>query len=139
MTLMRMFFSGQIKKAERRDAGGKPLVEVSICRKHKGRNGAEDSYSWARISIWEPADFQTPRLVKGSIISGSGDIQLRSYVAKDGSKASSLDVRCSSFDIEVEEGPQGATEAPAKPIATRATPPPQAASKHDLADDEPPF
>lgn len=104
MTLMRMFFSGQIKKAEHREAGGKPLVEVSLCKKHKGRNGAEDSYTWARLTIWEPAEFQVPRLVKGSIISGSGDVQLRSYVAKDGTKAHSLELRCTSYDIEVEEG-----------------------------------
>lgn len=122
MTLLRMFFSGQIKKAEHREAGGKPLVEVSICRKHKGRNGAEDSYTWAKVTIWEPADFQVARFVKGSLISGSGDVQLRGYTAKDGTKAHSLEVRCSSYDVEVEDGP-GEKPAQSAAIAHHAQKP----------------
>lgn len=113
MTLLRLFFSGQIKKAVRRDAGGKPLVEVSLCKKHKGRNGADDTFTWAKISLWEPAEFQVPRLIKGALISGSGDVQLRSYVAKDGTKGASLEIRCSSYDVEVEAGPQDAPASPA--------------------------
>jgi single-stranded DNA-binding protein len=136
VTLMRLFFSGQIKKAEHRDAGGKPLVEVSICKKHKGRNGAEDTFTWAKVTIWEPAEFQVGRLVKGALISGSGDVQLRSYTAKDGSKGTSLEVRSSSFDVEVEASGEAAPSAPPAhahaPVAARASAPAP-------ADDEPPF
>lgn len=100
--ILRMSFAGLITKADVKQIGEKTLVEVSLCKKHKGRNGGEDTFTWLRVNIWEPADFQLPKLVKGSFIAGSGDFQLRSY-EKDGQKGASAECRCTSFDIEVSD------------------------------------
>lgn len=139
MTILRIHFAGQIMKAEHKDAGGKPLCEVSVCKKHKGRNGAEDTYTWLRVSLWEPAEFQKPKLVKGAFIAGSGDLQLRSYTAKDGSKGSSLECRSTSFDVEVSDGSAAAgpiEHHAAKPYDSQAN---RAAPKDPVADEGIPF
>lgn len=107
MTIMRIHFAGKIMKAEHKQAGNKAVCEVSLCRKHKGRNGAEDSFTWLRATIWEPAAFQAPKLVKGNFIAGSGDLQMRSF-EHNGVKKSSLECRSTSFDIEV--GSEGGDE-----------------------------
>jgi len=115
MTLARIFFAGQIKKAEPKTAGGKTLIEVSICKKQKGRNGAEDTFLWLRVNCWEPAEFQAGRLVKGSFIAGSGDLSTRAWTDKEGKNQVSLEVRCSSFDFEVEAGSEREQEVPKSP------------------------
>lgn len=140
MTLFRLQFAGQIKKAERRQVGPQTVVELSVCKKIKGKTDAEDSFTWVRVSLWKPADFQIDRLKAGAFIAGSGEFSLRSYVDKNGAKAVSADVRCSSFDIEIGDSTPirvGAVSSP--PSAVRypprtpdPTPPPQ-------SDDEPPF
>lgn len=116
MTILRIQFAGEIKKAESKNVGGKSMVELSLCRKHKGRNGGEDTFSWLRVSVWEPAEFQVPKLVKGAFVAGSGDFQLRSYQDKDGKDRVSAECRSTSFDIEVSDGqqrsPQAATAQP---------------------------
>jgi single-stranded DNA-binding protein len=132
--ILRMQFAGQITKAEHKMAGDKPLVEVSLCKKHKGRNGGEDTFTWVRVNVWEPAEFQVPKLVKGSFIAGSGEFQNRSYVDKAGLKGVSSEVRCSSFDIEVSDGQPTATPAAAAP-----RPAAKPAVRPDLGNDEPPF
>jgi single-stranded DNA-binding protein len=139
VTLLRISFAGEIKKAEHKTAGDKPLVEASICRKHKGRNGAEDTYTWLRVTIWQPADFQAPKLVKGAFIAGTGDVELRSYVDKDGKPGKSLECRCTSFDVEVTEG---RPQEQSGPIAHHAAKPVDSQAKRAapvVTDDEPPF
>jgi single-stranded DNA-binding protein len=137
-----MQFAGEIKKAEHKMAGDKPLCEVSLCRKHKGSNGAEATFTWLRVCLWQPAEFQTGKLVKGAFIAGSGDVELRSYTAKDGTKGHSLECRCTSFDVEVTEGrPQEQTG----PIASHAAKPVDSQAKRAAPtgggydDSEPPF
>lgn len=133
MTIFRMIFSGQIKKAEHRTAGGKSLVEVSICKK-TSRPNEPDAFTWLKVSIWEPADFQAAKLVKGAHISGSGEFKMRSY-EKDGAKGVSAEASCRSFDVEVVS--EGGTE----PAHTEARPAPSrpAAPAAGPGDDEPPF
>lgn len=104
MTVMRMFVAGEIKRAELKNAGAKPLLEISLCRKHKGREGAEDTFSWVRATIWEPPQFMMDKAVKGAFFAGSGDYQLRSYDDKEGVKKYSAELRCSSFDCEISGG-----------------------------------
>ncbi len=144
MTIMRIAFAGEIKKAEHKTVGDKALVEVSLCRKHKGRNGGEDTYTWLRVCLWQPADFQTPKLVKGAFIAGSGDVELRSFMNKDNVKQQSLECRCTSFDVEVTEGRTQESSAiahhAAKPVdsqARRAAP--SVPVGGGQGDDEPPF
>lgn len=119
MTIARISFAGQIKKAEHKTAAGKPLVEVSVCKKQKGRAGAEDTFLWMRINCWEPAEFQVSKLVKGAFIAGSGDLSIRAFTDKDGKNQVSLEVRCGSFDFEVEglEDREPAAPAQPRPIA----------------------
>lgn len=134
MTILRIHFAGQIKKAEHKQAGGKAICEVSVVRTHKGRNGAENSYTWLRVTIWEPADFQTPKLVKGAFIAGSGELQMRSYVGKDGAKGHSLECRSSSHDVEVGDGGEGEPQA----LPVKQTPAPM--RPVEMADhSDPPF
>lgn len=103
MSLMRMMFSGEVKKVEHRQAAGKPLIEASICKKNRLREGEEESYTWLNLTIWGPfPDWMLPRMVKGAMIAGIGEFTLRSYV-KDGVKQKSADVNCQSFDVEVSD------------------------------------
>lgn len=111
MSLFRLIFAGQIKKAEHKDAGGKPIVEVSICRKNRTKEGQPDAFTWVRVTIWSPAAFQAPKLVKGAFIAGSGEMIARSY-EKDGVKGTSIEVSCQSFDIEVSDGNDGQASQP---------------------------
>lgn len=137
MTIMKAQFAGEIKKADHKEVGGKKLVEVSICKKNRGKQGDPDVFSWLRIAIWSPAEFQIPKLVKGAFIAGSGDMQLRSYEGKDG-KATSLECTVTSFDVEVSDGSPRAEAAPAPAPAPR-----KPASRGDpgggASDNEPPF
>ncbi len=100
MTVLRMLFAGEAKKVDLKTVAGKQLLEVSLCRKHKAREGGEDTYSWIKCSIWEPPAFMVEKCVKGSFLAGSGEYQLRSY-EKDGVKGHSAEVRCQSFDVEI--------------------------------------
>ena len=103
MTVLRISFAGEIKKADVKSVGGKSLVELSICKKNRTKDGEPEAYTWLRIALWSPAAFQVPKLVKGSFIAGTGELTLRSYEGKDG-RASSLECSCSSFDVEVSDG-----------------------------------
>lgn len=131
MTILRLAFAGQIKKAEHRNAAGKSLVELSICKKNRTKQGEPDAFTWVRVTLWEPAEFQAPKLVKGSFIAGTGDLTARSYDGKDG-KATSLEVSCRSFDVEVSDAESSTAPAQA-PRPTRPAPAAQAETE------EPPF
>lgn len=102
MTQLKLFFSGKITKAEHKTAGDKKICEVSICKKVPARGKDEERFDWVKVTLWSPPEWALPRLAKGSYISGSGDMTMRPY-EKDGVKKYSLEVRCNSFDFEVEE------------------------------------
>lgn len=99
MTMFKLLFSGEIKKAETKSINGKPMVELSICKKNKTKEGEEDSFTWVRASVWDCPNWLAPRLVKGAFVAGCGDFSMRSYKDKDGNKATSADIRCSGYDI----------------------------------------
>jgi single-stranded DNA-binding protein len=101
MTIFRLAFAGEIKRIEFRTVGNDQLAEFSICKKNKTKDGEEDSFTWATISLWKPASFQLPKLVKGAFVAGSGEFHLRSYVDKEGLKRQSAECRCTSYDVEV--------------------------------------
>jgi single-stranded DNA-binding protein len=131
VTIMRLTFAGTITKAEPKMAGDKPIVEVSLCKKHKSKG--EDTFTWIRVTIWQPAEFQVAKLVKGNFIAGQGDVQLRSY-EHNGEKRSSLEVRCTSFDVEV-----AAQEVRGETAQAPAAKPSQPAYTAPVSDSEPPF
>ena len=134
MTILRMQFAGEIKKAEHKKAGDKPIVEISLCKKFKEK-AAEDSFTWVRITLWQPAEFQVAKLVKGGFIAGSGEFKMRSYKDKEGAKAVNAEIRCTSFDVEVSDGqPRAETHAASSTPVSR--PAPRTAT---VDSDEPPF
>ena len=142
MTTLSLSFTGQIKGEVRsRDSGGKKAVEVSICKKNrKLREADEDSFTWAKISIWSPPDWMTEKLVTGAFIGGTGELTLRSYVDKDGNKKSNMEINCQSFGVEVAD--TGApSERAARATASAPAPAPRRpapAGGMDV-DSEPPF
>jgi single-stranded DNA-binding protein len=134
MSILRLIFAGQVKRAEAKQAGAKQVLELSICKTHKAKTGEIDpTYTWARITVWEPQPWQIERAVVSSMVAGIGDAQLRSYTKKDGTSDRSLEVRCTSFDLEV-QGDGQAAQAPARQPDPGLYVPP----KTDAAD-EPPF
>lgn len=100
MTTLRLFFAGQIKKAETRMAGDTPILELSVCKKNYAKAGVEPTFTWVNCTIFKPADFQVQKCVKGAFVAGSGEFTTRSYKDKDGKDKVSSDVRCNSFDVE---------------------------------------
>lgn len=133
MTILKNMFCGKIIKAEHKTAGEKQICEVSLCKKVSARGKDPEYFDWVRVTIWTPPEWAIPRLVKGNYISGIGDMTMRPY-EKDGVKKYSLEVRCSSYDFEVEELAERTTDAPVAAAPVRA-----AATRKPIADDEPPF
>lgn len=115
MTILRVSFAGRMMKVEHKKAGDKAIAEISLCRKHKGRAGKEDTYTWLRVTLWEPPTWMTPRLVKGGFIAGSGELELRSF-EHNNEKRTSLECRSTSFDVEVDGGEAGTSGAIATPV-----------------------
>jgi len=120
--MMKMLFSGDIKKSETKSINGKTMIELSVCKKNKTKEGEEASFTWLRCQCWDCPEWLAPRLIKGVFVSGCGDFTLRSYVGKDGQKAISADVRCGGFDISVAD--DRAKQPDAKPYEpTKRSPP----------------
>ena len=138
MTIIKCQFAGEIKKSEIKDVAGKKLAELSICKKNS-KKGEVDSWLWLRISLWSPADFQIPKLVKGAFIAGSGDTNIRSYVDKDGKDKFSFEVSTSSFDCEVTDGSARQDAAPAPAPAPAPSPRPRVPAPANDDDGSPPF
>ena len=122
MPIMRLQFSGEARKVEHKTLGGKPAVEVALCKKNYTKQGEEPTFTWVRVTIWEPKEFQ--QFHEGGFISGSGEMSIRSFVNKDGVKQQSVEVRCTSFDVEtprgVEAAPVAAAPAPRRPAPAPA-------------------
>lgn len=137
MAVFRMTFAAEAKKVEFKKVGTDEVVEVSICRKQKGRNGAEDTFCWLRISIWKPPEWLSQRLAVGVFIAGSGEFTSRSYESNTGEKKTSMEVRCTGFDIEVGGASDRTAQAPAAASAP-ATAPRRPAPAANL-DEEVPF
>ena len=136
MTMLKLSFAGFITKAEHKQAGSKSLIELSICKKNRVKEGDPEAFTWIRVAVWECPEFLVPKLVKGAFVAGSGDMTLRSYVNKDGAKAVSCEVRCSGYDIESGVPKDGAPAQVAQSAPVPAAKLPGAASP---TDDEPPF
>ena len=136
MTILKLNYAGRIHKAEHKTAGDKQICEVSLCKKVPARGKDEERFDWVRVTIWGPPEWAVPKLAKGNYISGSGDLTMRPY-EKDGVKKNSLEVRCGSFDFEVEElAVRTETPADVAPVAAPRRPAPVVAAGDDQ---EPPF
>lgn len=131
MTILKLQFAGKIHKAEHKQAGDKSICEVSICKKVPAKGQDAERFDWVRITIWTPPDWAIARLAKGNYISGSGEMTMRPY-EKDGVKKYSLEVRCGSYDFEVEELAERGESAP------QADPPPRRPVASPIDDSNPP-
>jgi single-stranded DNA-binding protein len=136
MTILKLQFSGRIHKADHKTAGDKQICEVSICKKVPARGKYEERFDWVRVTIWGPPEWAVPKLAKGNYISGSGDMTMLPY-EKDGVKKYTLEVRCGSYDFEVEAlAGRAADDSDVAPAPRRPAAVAQGAS---ASDDEPPF
>lgn len=135
MTTFRLNFAGFVTKAEHRNAGSKPIIELSICKKNKVKEGEPDAYTWIKVTCWDAPQFLADKLVKGAFVAGSGDMTLRSYTNKDGAKAVSCEVRCTGWDLECATRDGATTPAATAPQPTRT----EVSAAASIALDEPPF
>lgn len=133
MPILRVQFSGEARKVEHKTIGGKSAVEIQLCKKNYAKQGDEPTFTWLRVTVWEPKEFQ--QFHEGGFVSGSGELSMRSFMNKDGVKQQSLECRCTSFDIETPRGVEAAPVAAAAPAPRRPAP---AAGGHD-DHSQPPF
>jgi len=134
MSNFRLTFSGEIKKCREFSMGTKPAFDLQLMKKNYAPQGAEASFTWIKVLVVDPKDFQRAWLVEGGFIAGSGEMSLKSFVKKDETKGSSIEVRCSSFDIDA---PYSGVD-----FKTKADPAAAAPKRHvpaPVTDDEPPF
>ena len=133
MTLISIHFSGNAKKVSVRAAGGKQVAEFSICRKnYSGKNATEESFTWINVSIYDPKPFVLEHLRDGVPVAGEGEAVLRSYPKKDGTKGTSLDVRCSDRGIDFPFSEGAAKAAPAQAPARPSTPAPGGGGEEEV-------
>jgi single-stranded DNA-binding protein len=136
--MFKLLFSGEIKKADLKSINGKAMVELSICKKNKTKEGEEASFTWIKCAVWDCPEWLAPKLVKGTFVAGCGDFTLRSYPAKDGTKGVSADVRCSGYDITVADDGKRGEAAQTYTPTTRSEPKVNVqigARRGDIADD----
>lgn len=134
MTIAKLTIAGKIHGVKHRMAGETPVCEVSVCKKRYAKQGEEPSYDWFRINIWgKLPDFLAAKLAKDNHIAACGDFGTRDWTDKEGNKKVQMEVKCQSFDVEVEgvaqeTAPPAEPPKPKRPAAPTADPP-----------DEPPF
>lgn len=119
MSNFRLQFCGDVRKPETKTFGGKTFVEFSLMRKNYTKEGAEATFTWLKISVSDPKEWQLSQLAEGKFISGSGEFSTRSFTDKDGNKRQSAEVRCSSFDVagpRTESASSTKKEEPAKDV-----------------------
>lgn len=92
-------FSGDVRKPQVKDIGGKPCVEFQLMRKNYAAQGAEATFTWIRVTVFDCKPWQITQCQDGKFVAGVGEFSLRSY-EKDGQKRQSAEVRCNSFQID---------------------------------------
>lgn len=100
MTRFKLQFSGEIKKSREFNMGAKPAFELQLMKKNYTPQGAEPSWTWIKVMVVDPKDFQEDWFTEGKFIAGSGELSLKSYINKELVKQQSIEIRCSSYDID---------------------------------------
>ncbi len=137
MTAFRLMFAGEIKTVETKNFNGIQFAELSLCKKNYAKQGVEPTFTWVRVSVREPADFLVAKLVKGAFIAGSGEMSARTYQDKDGKDKTSIDIRCTGFDVEMPRGETVADSDGEQQTPQRSPARPRPAPV--TSDQEPPF
>lgn len=120
MSNFRLQFSGEIKKFREFQMGAKNAVELQLMKKNYTPKDQEASFTWIKVLVIDPKPFQLGWMNEGQFIAGSGEMSLTSFVGKDDQKKHTVEVRCSSFDIDApytgeKEAPAPRQTAPRKP------------------------
>jgi len=111
---------------------------IAVSRRFSGQNG-EKQTDYFRINAWRGlGDTCAKYLAKGRKVAVVGELQARTYQAKDGSMKMSLDVSADEVEFLT---PRGQSEAGASPFApTPMQPPMQNLSGFtEIDEDELPF
>jgi len=131
--VIKLLFSGTMRKVEIRSLGPDPLLEFSICQKNYTKPGAEATFTWVRVTVFKPPQWLVDKAKNDAFCSGIGDFSLRSY-EKDGVKRQSAEVRVSSFDFSIAD-----SGTPAPSVERAQTTAPRPATPVPDPSDEPPF
>lgn len=130
-------FTGNLgRDAEQRfTADGTSAVSFSVAV--KAGYGDKAVTSWARCTLWgKRGDSVLPYLKKGALVGVSGEVALKEYAAKDGSKGASLEVRVN--DVTLLGGKaEGSAGVQSAPVTQKKAPATNVAGFEDFRDDIP--
>ena len=120
--------------AKTRQAGSSTVTEVSVAV-NSGRKG-EVSNTWVKISAWgRTGEWLAQDALKGALVLAHGDLTIREYQRKDGTKGTSVELRASSCHVLAGgqgAGQQGQERPPVQRQAAPATRPAAAPYDDDL-------
>lgn len=111
MSNFTMSFSGEVRKPQTKDIGGKKAIEFQLMKKNYGKSDAEATYTWVRVTVFDAKDWQVVQCAEGKFVAGVGEFTLRSY-EKDGVKRQSAEIRCTSFQLDAPYSEQAPVAAP---------------------------
>ena len=131
MSLFYMMFSGDVRKPQVKDIGGKKAIEFQLMKKNYGKADAEATFTWIRVTVFDCKEWQIAQCQEGRFVAGAGEFTLRSY-EKDGVKRQSAEVRATSFQLDAPRTEE--TQPAPPPRAPRPAP-----TSTPESDDEPPF
>jgi len=90
----------------------------------KSGYGDKATTTWARCQMWgKRAEAVAPYLTKGQLVGVSGEVTLREYEKKDGSKGYSLEVRVNDLTLLGKRDDAPRQQAPQQRQATRQAAP----------------
>jgi single-strand DNA-binding protein len=99
MTLPRIEATGRLGNEPelKFTTGGKAVAEFSIACDENKKNGDQwekVSTTWLRVAVWEKdAEAVAEHLKKGDLVTVIGQLTVREYEKKDGSKGTSVEVK----------------------------------------------
>ena len=122
--MLRLQFSGEIRKPLVKTIGQDQAIEFQVMKKNYAKQGEEATFTWVRVTLFKPAQFQFDQLQEGNFIAGSGEFTLRSFVNSSGVKLTSAEVRCTSFDVDCPRTEHTRALAQDKPAPSPSRPAP---------------
>ncbi len=117
-------------------ASGIAVATFGLAVDRPKRSGSEKETDFINIVAWrQSAEFAANYLTKGRLISVDGRLQIRQWVAQDGSKRSSAEVVADN--LQPLERPKDAADTHAGGYEDAAAPPPAEPFAGDVGDNDP--
>lgn len=116
MSNFTMSYSGDVRKPQTKDIGGKMCIEFQLMKKNYAKQGDEATFSWIRVTVFDAKPWQVMQCQEGKFVAGVGEFSLRSY-EKDGIKRQSAEVRSTSFQLDGAKTEENAAMAPTQAAA----------------------